>query len=146
MEMMEDRGISVVLLDQVSVSLFRFQETNIEKRVDNFVDAVLQFFKIEMFFLKFEKNNFCNFVLIFEYIILGRNFYLLLKVRNNTKKVLYFCRYIFLQILTILVIQYSTRYMQYSWFLILSIQQYCFLIVISIEVEIYQLHTTLITQ
>lgn len=146
MEMMEDRGISVVLLDQVSVSLFRFQETNIEKRVDNFVDAVLQFFKIEMFFLKFEKNNFCNFVLIFEYIILGRNFYLLLKVRNNTKKVLYFCRYIFLQILTILVIQYSTRYMQYSWFLILSIQQYCLLIVISIEVEIYQLHTTLITQ
>lgn len=126
MEMMEDRGISVVLLDQVSVSLFRFQETNIEKRVDNFVDAVLQFFKIEMFFLKFEKNNFCNFVLIFEYIILGRNFYLLLKVRNNTKKVLYFCRYIFLQILTILVIQYSTRYMQYSWFLILSISSIVF--------------------
>lgn len=76
--------------------MFRFEETNMEKRVDNFVDTctVLQFFKVETF-LKFEKNNFCN----FKYIILRRNFYLLLKVRNNTKKVLYFCRYIFLQIL-----------------------------------------------
>lgn len=52
-----------------------------EKREDNFIDSTL------IFQSWFEKNNFYNFVLVFRHVILARNFYLLLEVRNNTKKI-----------------------------------------------------------
>lgn len=55
-----------------------------EKREDNFIDSTL------IFQSWFEKNNFYNFVLVFRHVILGRNFYLLLEVRNNTKKIYFF--------------------------------------------------------